>query len=114
MSPPPIYRGGAAEFSVGIYVGGSNRLWVVGSRGGVAPSRCLRSATVAPPAAVPTVGHYSLPHHFLHQFGVKISKLLTISSPCRRSPLPVSSLPTQPPCRQNQQLWTLWYNLQSL
>ncbi|KAL5988824.1 hypothetical protein ACLOJK_026926 [Asimina triloba] len=34
MSPPPIYRGGAAEISVGIWIRGLDRLWIVGPRGG--------------------------------------------------------------------------------
>ncbi|KAL5979000.1 hypothetical protein ACLOJK_018895 [Asimina triloba] len=37
MSPPPSYRGGQV------------------------PSQCLRPATVAPPAAVPTAGRYRNP-----------------------------------------------------
>ncbi|KAL5977687.1 hypothetical protein ACLOJK_039215, partial [Asimina triloba] len=37
----------------------SDRLWVMGSVAGWVPSWCLRPATVAPPAAVLTAGHYT-------------------------------------------------------
>ncbi|KAL5985484.1 hypothetical protein ACLOJK_027468 [Asimina triloba] len=53
MSPLPIHRGGAAEFSVRICVGGLDRLWLVGPVAGRVSSRCLQPATVAPPAAEP-------------------------------------------------------------
>ncbi|KAL5986285.1 hypothetical protein ACLOJK_014618 [Asimina triloba] len=39
---------------------GSDRLWVVGPLAGRVPSRSLQPATVAPPAAVPAVGRYTL------------------------------------------------------
>ncbi|KAL5994163.1 hypothetical protein ACLOJK_035035 [Asimina triloba] len=60
MSSPPIYRGGAAEFSVGVFIGKSDRLWVMRPVAGRVPSRRLRPATVAPPAAVPAAGRYMI------------------------------------------------------
>ncbi|KAL5980434.1 hypothetical protein ACLOJK_028342 [Asimina triloba] len=41
-----------------IYVGGSDRLWVVGPMAGRVPSWHLRPAIVAPPATVPAAGRY--------------------------------------------------------
>ncbi|KAL5986777.1 hypothetical protein ACLOJK_015110, partial [Asimina triloba] len=50
------YRGGAAEFSVGICVVGLIRLWVMGPVAGWVQFRCSQPATVAPPAVVPSGG----------------------------------------------------------
>ncbi|KAL5993624.1 hypothetical protein ACLOJK_040876, partial [Asimina triloba] len=53
VAPPPIYRGGAAEFLVEFYVARLDSQPV-----GYVARDGTRPATVAPPAAVPTAGRY--------------------------------------------------------